>query len=183
MAMNVPFRGGFLLARASREMLTALPDGEQTFGYWAARHVGMYQLHFDPMFPCHEAGVGASGIVCLGYVCDVIDPDTPQRAIDRLARAWALSRDALNDRLTDCGGSFVLFAHRDGAVEVFLWPSYSDSIPLTLRTSGSITRLGCGSQDCSGEPGPITRRLSSTTAVASLRRSSRGRSRSPTRPP
>jgi hypothetical protein len=120
MAMNIPFRGGFLLARASFEMLTALPDGEQTFGHWAARHVGMYQLHFDPMFPCHEAGVGASGIVCLGYVCDVVDPDTTQRTVERLARAWALSCDAFNDRLTDCGGSFVLFAHRNGAVEVFL---------------------------------------------------------------
>ena len=119
-AMSAPFRGGFLLGRASREMLTSLPDGEHAFGHWDERKVGKYQLHFDPMFPCHQAVVGNSGVVCLGYVCDTVDPDTPQRTVDRLARAWALSRNTLNDRLTDCGGTFVLFAHREGAVEVFL---------------------------------------------------------------
>lgn len=116
----IVYKGGFLLARSGAEMLTALPDGERAVGHWATRRVGSYQLHFDPMFPCNEAAFGDAGIVCLGHICDVVRADGPEQTVGYLARAYALSQDALVDRLSDCGGTFVVFAYRRTEVEVFL---------------------------------------------------------------
>jgi hypothetical protein len=115
-----PFRGGFLIARAQRDLLRALPDGERTFGPWCERRAGSYSVHFDPMFPCHQTTIGDAGVLCLGYICDVVAPETPERTVECLAEAWSVSQDVLADWLEQCGGSFVLVAYRGDGVEVFL---------------------------------------------------------------
>jgi hypothetical protein len=138
LATVLPFRGGFLLAPADRDRLLALPTGERTFGHWDARAVGGYRLHFDPMFPCHHAALGDAGIVCLGFVCDILTFNTPEQTAERLVRAWSLSRDALLIRLADCAGTYIVFAYRGTEVEVFLDATGTIGACYTEAASGFV---------------------------------------------